>query len=304
MIEVVTIGIAVLDEIFAIPGSIAPGEKHRAGAITTVVGGNATNAALAIARLGGKARLIARLGDDATGDTIRHRIDTLGIDTSLSKVIPGRASSRSAIVIEGNGDRTIFNYIDPALPDIPDWLPADLPAGTRAVLGDTRWEAGARHLFALARARGIPAVFDGDRVPQDRGLIDLATHVVFSAQGLSEMAGTSDLADGLRQLSRAYSSFLAVTDGANGVFALMNGDIRHFPAFAVPAVDTLGAGDVWHGAFALGLAEGKDEAKAILLANATAAIKCTRPGGSAGTPDRREVETFLALHGHDLERVT
>lgn len=303
MTTVLSIGIAVLDDIFPISTPIMPGEKHRASRIETVIGGNAANACRAITRLGGQASLITRFGADATGEILRSGIEALGIDTSLSRVVPGCISSRSAIVIEPNGDRTIFNAIDLRLPEFPEWLPQSLPATARAVLGDTRWEAGARHLLSLARAAKIPGVFDGDRTPVDYGLVDLASHAVFSAQGLIEMTGLKNLEDGLRNLAGAHSGFLAVTDGKNGVYALEASEIRHYPAFPIKAVDTLGAGDVWHGAFALGLGEGMSSGSAITFANATAAIKCTRPGGSSGTPDRHEVMQFLAGHDMKLEQI-
>jgi len=70
--------------------------------------------------------------------------------------------------------------------------------------------------------------------------------------------------------------------------------VRHLPAFAVPVVDTLAAGDVFHGAFALELARGKAAADALRFAAAAAAIKCTRPGGRGGSPSRDEVEKFLS----------
>jgi sulfofructose kinase len=65
------------------------------------------------------------------------------------------------------------------------------------------------------------------------------------------------------------------------------------PAFVVTAVDTLGAGDVWHGAFALALAEGEDEPAAVRAASAAAAIKVTRHGGRAGAPTRAERDALL-----------
>jgi sulfofructose kinase len=110
------------------------------------------------------------------------------------------------------------------------------------------------------------------------------------------MTGTQKLEEGLRLAARHHTGFLAVTDGEKGVYALESGEIRHYPAFPVQAVDTLGAGDVWHGAFTLGLGEGMPAAAAILFASAAAAIKCSRPGGSSGTPERFEVEQFLAAH--------
>jgi sulfofructose kinase len=297
MPRLLAIGIAVLDEVFVVPVPLRPGEKHRASAVRTVIGGNAVNAALAIARLGGEPFLVTRFGDDPAAGTIRARLAELGIDASLSRACSGSASSRSAIVIEPNGDRTIVNYLDPDLPDLPEWLPARLPEGTRAVLGDTRWETGSRHVFTLARAAGIPALFDGDRAPQDPALLDIASHVVFSARGARELAGTDDLAAALLRIAAGRSTFIAATDGGRGVFAVENGTVRHHPAFPVTPVDTLGAGDVWHGAFALALAEAMPLDAAIRFASATAAIKCTRPGGSAGTPAREEVMRLLAGQG-------
>ena len=92
---------------------------------------------------------------------------------------------------------------------------------------------------------------------------------------------------------------LAVLAGAAGVLAgagvVFAGGAGAFAAgaFAVPVVDTLGAGDTWHGAFAVRLAEGADEAEAVRFASAAAALKCTRFGGRDGAPGRQDVEAFL-----------
>ncbi len=84
-----------------------------------------------------------------------------------------------------------------------------------------------------------------------------------------------------------------MTNGGGGVFFRHESEIRHEPAFAVDAVDTLGAGDTWHGAFALALAEGQSEREAVRFASAAAAIKCTRFGARNGAPSRAEVNAFL-----------
>ena len=163
-----------------------------------------------------------------------------------------------------------------------------------AVLGDTRWQAGSAHLFRLARAAGVPAILDGDRAPRKRPeLLDLATHVAFSMQGLRDLVGLDDPRAALAALPPA-SAWIAVTNGSQGVFFREGGEIVHAPAFDVAAVDTLGAGDTWHGAFALALGEGLDERAAGRFASAAAAVKCTRFGGRDGAPIRAEVEAFLA----------
>ena len=75
---------------------------------------------------------------------------------------------------------------------------------------------------------------------------------------------------------------------------LDNGELRQVPAYHVEVVDTLGAGDTFHGAFTLMLAEGLGERPAMRFAAATAALKCTRYGGISSAPRRAEVEAFLA----------
>lgn len=291
--EVVVAGVAVADEIYFIPDPLVPGEKHRASSILRVIGGNGAIAALAIARLGGHAHLLTRTGDDAPGDALRTVLSAEGVDFGLSPAISGHKTSTSTIVVEPNGERTIVNYFDRDFPDRPSWLPMALPRGARVVMGDVRWETGTRHLFELARKNEMIAVFDGDRQPLDSSLISLASHRVFSAQGLREITGQEDLGAALRTIARPHDGYFAVTDGARGVYSLEAEKIVHYQAFNVVSVDTLGAGDVWHGAFALALAEGQPIPAAIRFACATAALKCTERGGGMAAPRRDAVDALL-----------
>jgi sulfofructose kinase len=106
--------------------------------------------------------------------------------------------------------------------------------------------------------------------------------------------GIRGVTEGLRAAARMGSGVMLATDGAQGVFWVEAGELHHQPAYTVQAVDTLGAGDVFHGAFALALAEGQAMDAAVAFANAAAAIKVTRFGGRAGAPTRAEVEDLLA----------
>ncbi|CAN1538183.1 RbsK Sugar kinases, ribokinase family [Rhabdaerophilaceae bacterium] len=293
MHRILTVGIAVLDDIFRIPMPLIPGQKHRAAGLSTTIGGTATNGGFAIARLGGRPSLLTRFGDDAAARQLREMLEGYGIETAMSPGIPGCATSRSTIVIEPDGERTIINILDSSLPDYPDWLPDRLPEGFDAVLGDVRWEFAAKRLFKLARAAGKFAVLDGDRAPTDPDLIDSATHVAFSAQGLRELAGIGFLPDGLAKVAHGRSHFIAVTDGINGVYSHFEGRITHHKAFEVVQVDTLGAGDVWHGAFTFALCDGLAINQAIRFASAAAAIKVTRRGGVMGAPSKPEILAFL-----------
>jgi sulfofructose kinase len=138
-------------------------------------------------------------------------------------------------------------------------------------------------------------VLDGDGpMGEADQLVTLATHLVFSAEGLRATTGSSDLWAGLERVGAHTQAFLAVTDGANDILWREGSALRRLPVFAVEAIDTLAAGDVFHGAFVLALAEGRGEVEALRFAAATAAIKCTRFGGGAGAPNRADVDAFLA----------
>jgi sulfofructose kinase len=293
MASVLCIGISVLDYVFQVDAMPTRAEKYRAHDLASVGGGIAANAAVTVARQGGRARLITRLGDDPLARTILDDIAAEGVDVSLSRRFEGVRSQMSCVVVDRGGERMIVSYSDPAMPDATDWLPQALEADIGAVLGDTRWQAGSKHVMRLARRAGKPAVMDVDREPEDPELIDSCSHAALSSQAAAEMTGWTDPQKALEALSLRHSCWLAVTCGENGVWWMDGAKARHAPAFKIETRDTLGAGDAWHGAFALGLAEGMAEAEAVRYASAVAALKCTRFGGRAGIPDRAATEAFL-----------
>jgi sugar/nucleoside kinase (ribokinase family) len=173
--------------------------------------------------------------------------------------------------------------------------PAALVANADAVIADNRFPEFVREVCSAALARGIPTVLDADEPRRDSNvLLTLVSHVIFSAEGLRATAGTDHLGRALLDISKQTTAFVAVTDGANDVLWLDDGELRQIPAFKVDVVDTLGAGDTFHGAFTLMLAEGMSERPAMRFSAAAAALKCTRYGGILGAPTRQEVEAFLA----------
>lgn len=291
------LGIATLDYVYSVETMPTRGEKYRSRGLAVVGGGCAGNASVAIARLGGACWLATRLADDLTGDQIVADLDADGVDTGFARRVAGLRSPVSAILVDAEGERMVISYSDPAMPEDVEWLPRDLPEAAGAVLADTRWGEGALAALRLARGAGVPGVLDGDRKPPHRDLVGTASHVAFSQQALREVSGEDDPRAGLAKVAAGVPTWLAVTLGKEGVLFIERGEVRHSPAFPVETVDTLGAGDVWHGAFALALAEGQGEEAAIRFASAAAAIKCTRFGGRSGAPRRDEVERFLATGG-------
>jgi sulfofructose kinase len=294
MTEVLVLGLAVVDFLLAVEHFPTTPEKHRAEDARIVGGGPAANASVAVARLGGTPRVLARLGDDQVGDMILTDLQSDGVDTAFVHRAPGGRSSFSSVLIDAAGERQIVNFRGAGLTENTDWIAAVPP--TDAVLVDTRWPAGAAAALDLARSWGVPGVIDGE-APIAPGLLEKASHVALSAQGLASLVPGDDLAAALATLAARLPGWACVTDGANGVWYTGPDGIAHVPAFPVDVVDTLGAGDVWHGAFALCLAEGVGEVEAIRFANATAALKCMTFGGRAGTPRRAAVLDFLKENG-------
>ena len=173
-----------------------------------------------------------------------------------------------------------------------------------AILTESRCAAFCTELCAEATRRGIPVIVDVDHAISLReGLLTASSHLVFSSEPLQETAGVADDGEALRKIAKLTPSFLAGTRGPQGTIWL---DERHnlqqTPAFPVHTVDTLGAGDVFHGAFALAITEGQELREALRFASAAAALKCTRFGGAFAAPQRAEVATLLG-NGQEAGRV-
>lgn len=172
-----------------------------------------------------------------------------------------------------------------------------LPDRLDAVLVDGRWPRAAVAALEAARGRGIPGLADLDHPmaePWAGRLLAAASHVCFSRDGLSRWTGEAAPEVGLERIAARTTAALAVTLGGAGALLLEDGRAMRLPAFPVRAVDTLGAGDTFHGALAVALAERRPWRPALRFAGAAAALRCARPGGRDAFPTRAEVEALLA----------
>jgi sulfofructose kinase len=297
--RVLCAGIVVLDEVFRVDEFPRPDGKVQARDFFVVNGGCAANAAVAIARLGGRAALAGPMGGpagvDGNGDRVLAALLRESVDCGGCQRFAGFATALSAIFVDARGDRMIVTYRDDRLAAMTPPDPERLVATADIVLADNRYPAFVAPICAAARRRGVPVVLDGDRPTfEDDPLLAMASHVIFSSECLRETTGIADLAEGLARVSKKTGAFLAVSSGPDDIVFLQNGKPCRLPVFRIRAVDTLAAGDAFHGGFALALAEGKGEVEAMRFGAAVAGIKCTRLGGSAGMPTRAEVEALLA----------
>jgi sugar/nucleoside kinase (ribokinase family) len=289
-------GGAVQDIIMRVAAFPTPGGKVQASEVVTAIGGQSGNAAVTLARLGAKVRYAGPLGaeDDPVAAFVIATLAREGIDVRQAIRVAGGKSSLSTIMLDATGEKMITTRRGTNLSGVAPRDAEALVEGCDAVLLDNRYPDFCLPVAAAAAKRSLPRVLDFDYgAPADDALLLASTHVIASADALRESTGARDFAQGLRMLGQHYQGFLAVTDGANGVTWRDGETIRHMAAFEVAAIDTLGAGDAFHGAFTLRLAETGDAVESLRFASAVAAIKCTRFGGTVGAPTGEEVEEFL-----------
>jgi sulfofructose kinase len=276
------LGYACLDHRFW--AAALPPQRGRtpATAYRADIAGTGAVGALAVERLGGHAIFFGRRGEDAGGRDIEARLRAEGVDVAAFRAFACMRTPVSGIVIVPGGERYIFPYAGSAPPGDAGWLPLERLGSAGAVLADIRWPAGALRLAGAARALGLPVVIDLDEDTDDAWRVAAAATHVIADQELAAHCGGAEAA--IERIV-GLGAWGAVTLGAEGV-AFPGGRL---PAFPVAACDTTGAGDVFHAAFALALAEGQNEAFALTFASAAAAQRCAL----GDVPRRIDVIRFL-----------
>jgi len=292
---VICCGQVVIDHTFRVDEIDPPPSKTTARAYHLGVGGMGAHAAIAVVRLGGRALFWGRVGEDDAGTAAADALAEEGVDVTNLRRIAGAHTALSAVIVDKHGERAIVTYRGSGLGTDPAWLPLDLLDQAGSVLVDPRWPEGVAHVLQAARAKGVPTVIDAEK-SEARILHDLVPqvdHAIFALTGLSVFAGGAPPVKGLRQaLDAGVTKLVAVTRGENSTLWMRPGDQkpRDLPAFPVAATNTTGAGDVFHGAYALAIAEGQEIEAALRFASAAGALRA-RDGQ---TPDRAMVEGLIA----------
>jgi sulfofructose kinase len=292
--HIICVGHAALDRIYRIEAFPPQPTKVRALEHIEVGGGMAANAAVAIARLGGKAELWSRVGDDNAGQTIRAGLRAEHVDVRYVQAFEGVRSSTSAIIVDDKGERLIVGQRDAGMPSGTSWLPLERVKEAHAVLGDIRWLEGVRTVFSRARKEGVPTVLDADLGAREAlaDLLRVTDYAILSAPALREFAAGGTDAERLAHVLSLGPRHAGVTLGSEGYAWRERESSGQVAAFSVSVTDTTGAGDAFHGTFALMLAERRTAAESARMAAAAAALKCRRLGSRAGLPTRTELEAF------------
>jgi sulfofructose kinase len=298
-----SVGALTYDTIYALDRLPCRPGKYLPTNVVQTAAGMASSAATGAARHGARVSLWATVGNDSVGDILIRDMQQEGIDCSLVRKVSGGRSAIATILVDEVGERLIVPYYDPITHAPPDDFQVDL-VGFDVVLVDTRWPGASCMALTAARQAGISGILDADVAsPEilDR-LLPLASHIVASLPAAEILFGKGVTATAaVEQLVDRYQVFCAVTNGSSGTVARAPDlSLIRIPAYPIKPVDTLAAGDIFHGVFAVTLAETRDPIEAIEIASAAAAIKCLRFGGRLGAP--RRTETFEFIEEHRGER--
>ena len=293
---VLFVGAFTQDTLYSVESFAAGASKYFAKERVCQAAGMATTAATAAARLGGKAALWASLGDDPLGDSMLAEIEAEGVDCRHVRRVAGGRSASATIIVDSVGERWVIVDYDPVTQEDPVAETSPSFEQFSAVLADTRWPGAARLALLAARDAGRPAILDAD-VAAPEVLLDLAscaTHIVASLAGAAILSETSEIETAATTIRDRFGCFTCITNGAAGtVWTAPGCDLHSISPPKIKAVDTNAAGDVFHGAFTLALAEGQCETQAIRFASAAAALKCTVAGGRFGAPNREETLALM-----------
>ncbi len=271
-----------------------PGEdtKEEALGITVQGGGPVATALVALSRLGVKTVFAGRVSDDPAGVEIMKGLKEEGVNVLGVKVKKGGRSQTAFITVSGKGLRTII-WQRPTVPGLkPSDVDAALIRNQDFILLDGLMAEASLRAAKTAKKFNVPVMLDAGRVRG--GMLELAglsDYIVCSeefARGL-KMAPK----DALKKLSSLKPKAATVTLGENGSITWCEGKIFTRRAFKVRAVDTTGAGDVFHGGYIWGLLNGWDIKKTVEFASAFAALKCLKPGGRAGIPTFSQTMRFI-----------
>ena len=294
-IDVLCVGHACFDLIFTVDRHLGPDEKGIASSFKSCGGGPAANAAVTASRLGYKAAFAGYLGNDIYGKKHIKELEKESVITDL--VVRGSSPTPiSAILVKPDGKRTLINYrgstkrlkIDDI--DFSNCNP-------KAILFDGLEPEISFPLAEFAKQRGIPTILDAGSVHYGtKKLIHMVDYLVASEKFAREFTSETDEEKAAKKLNE-FAPSIVITLGGQGLIWKDPGKIERYPAFNVNVVDTTGAGDAFHGAFAAGIADGKKWDELLLYSSAVAALCCTKLGARLGIPTSEDVNKFLEKQG-------
>ena len=294
MYDAVGIDMPALDFALNIPALPKPNSSVHFHQLSFQGGNKVSTGVVAAARLGARCAILGSVGDDLFGrfccdDFKRHGIDCL---------VETRKSQTTAICFvlsdeETHGRSFLYHPGTCARVTIPE-LPVSALENTKyfylAWIDDT-----VLHAIKTAKAAGAKIFVDADK-PSKEIMDNIPLYDVFIASEFvyDAMFGNKDYEANCRKVLGMGPEIVVFTLGAKGCCGVSRGgEYFNLETYDVPVADTVGCGDVFHGAYLAALVRGMSPKEAARFSNAVSSIKCTRIGGRAGIPNYETVTRFM-----------
>jgi sulfofructose kinase len=294
-VDLVGVGLNATDTVIPLAKFPARGSKTEYSTISTLPGGQVATTVVACQHWGIKTRYVGKLGDDLAATLHREAFSRDGVETHIITV-PGGASAQSLILVDAEGERTVLCRRDERLILEPTDLHRDWIINARALHVDGYDTAAATRAARWAREAGVTVIADLDEIYH--GVDDLLPNIdylIVSRDFPTRLTNEPDLEKALQLMQRRYGCRLtAATLGSDGVLAWEGKDFHHTAAYKVPAVDTTGAGDIFHAGFIYGLLQNWPLDRQLDFACAAAALNCMSVGARGGIQTVEAIENLMA----------
>lgn len=302
-VTILVFGSLNMDLVVRSPRLPQPGETLMGHDFTTVPGGKGANQAVAAARLGAVTQMVGRVGADDFGHHLRHGLAMAGVNIDALATDPAVSTGVAAIAVADSGENHIL--IVPGAngqvgaEDVARLQPHLQPHTTLLMQLEIPLPAVVAAAQA-AKAAGVTVILDpapaaAPLPPELYAAVDILTpNQVEASQLVGEPVDSVAAAIAVaRTLQRRGVPTVIVKLAALGSVAAQGADVWQVPAFSVPVVDTVAAGDAYNGALAVALGNGQPLPQAMVWASAAAALSVSQAGAQPSLPTRSQVETFL-----------
>lgn len=294
-VDLVGVGLNATDTVIPLPQYPERGSKIEYQTSSILPGGQVATTVVACQHWGLRTRYVGKLGDDHAAALHHEAFSRIGVETQIITV-PNGISPQSLILVDSNGERTVLCRRDERLVLQPSDLNREWVVNARALHVDGHDTAAAIAAAGWARTAGIPVIADLDELyPGVEKLLDNIDYLIVSRDFPCRLMKEHDLETALRGMQRRYGSRLAAaTLGPDGVLAWDGRQFLHASAYCIAAVDTTGAGDIFHAGFIYGVLQEWPLAKQLDFACAAAALNCMAVGARGGIETIEAIERLMA----------
>jgi sulfofructose kinase len=297
LFDVVGVGLNATDTLIVIPHFPAYGGKVPFHDEILSPGGQVASAVVTCAKLGLRAKYIGTIGDDERGRVQMASLQASGVNLDHVQLRKGCPNQSAYILIDqSTGERTVFWSRPDCLAITPKEITEDQITCARLLHIDGHDTAAVGHAARIARANGIPVTVDVDTIYEGfEKVLPYVDYLIASSEFPGRWTKIEDPFSALLSIQKEHGmKVAAMTLGAHGSLALVNGEFIYSPAYVVNCLDTTGAGDVFHGAFCYAVLQEMAIGDALDFSNAMAALNCTAIGARGGIQSEAEVRHLMA----------